>query len=339
MRFRRRIAVMAGLAALLIAAAVWSLVAGEYEITPGGVFGLIWSKITSTGEGTFPRVHEIIIWRLRLPRVLLAICAGVSPWAAGTAYQGCFRNPLVEPYILGVSSGAAAGAALAIVFPSLFPQGQLTAFLMALAAVLISWSLATVRGQTPSVALVLSGIVIGALFSSLVGVMKYLAADSQLREITFWMMGGLYYASWDDVRLNLWVAVPALAFLTWSGWRLNILTLGDEEARSLGVDPRITRLTVVAAATLAAAFCVSTCGVIAWVGLMIPHAARLALGPDHLWLVPGSALLGGTYLLVCDTVARTLTASEIPLGIVTSIVGAPYLVWLLRSKGGAVYGR
>ncbi|MDR1658633.1 MAG: iron ABC transporter permease [Deltaproteobacteria bacterium] len=338
MGFKRRISGIIILLILVVGASVLSLIAGEYDVSFRGIFGIIYFKLTGTNMGDFSQIHEIIIWRLRLPRVLLAISAGLSLGVAGTAYQGCFRNPLVEPYILGVSSGAAAGAALSMVFPQVFPQGQLTAFLMALAAVFISYSLATVRGQTPSIALVLSGIVIGALFSALVGIMKYLAADSQLREITFWMMGGLYYATWDDVQLNMAVGLPVLAFLIYNGWKLNILTLGDEEAKSLGLNPQISRLVIVIAATLAAAFCVSTCGIIAWVGLMIPHAARLILGPDHRWLVPGSALLGAVYLLVCDTIARTLTSAEIPLGIVTSIIGAPYLVWLLKVRGRAIYG-
>ena len=338
--YRKRVMAMCALSAILIAAAIWSMVAGEYEIKALDIFGYVWKLLAGgeADEAAMPKVHQIIVGRLRLPRTLLAISAGISLSVAGAAYQGCFRNPLVDPYILGVSSGAAAGAALSIVFPEIFPFGQLAAFALALAAVMISYALATVRGQTPAIALVLSGVIIGALFSSLVGVMKYVAADSELREITFWMMGGLYYASWADARLNLAIGLPALAFLALCGWRLNLLTLGDEEAKSLGVNPKAIRGAAVLVATLAAAFCVSTCGIIAWVGLMVPHAARLLVGPDHRWLIPASALLGAIYLLACDTIARTLTAAEIPLGIVTSVVGAPYLIWLLRSRGSAVYG-
>ena len=334
----RRPLVLALLLGLLICASSWAITAGEYDIKASSIASLIWARAAGGEPASMPKVHQIIVWRLRLPRALLAISAGIALSAAGAAYQGCFRNPLVEPYILGVSSGAAAGAALSIVWPQLFPHGQLAAFALALGAVMASYALATVRGQTPAVSLVLSGIIVGALFSALVGAMKYLAADSQLREITFWMMGGLYYASWDDARQNLLVSLPVLAFLTANGWKLNLLSLGDEEARSLGANPKLVRAAAVSAATLAAAFCVSSCGIVAWVGLMVPHAARMLVGPDHRWLLPASALLGAVYLLCCDTLARTMAPAEIPLGIVTSVAGAPYLVWLLRSKGREAYG-
>ena len=338
MTFKRKLCAALIIFALLVAAIFPALLSGEYEIEAGKVFNLVWSKITGEANSDISRAQEVIIWRIRLPRLILAITAGLALSVSGAAYQGCFRNPLVEPYILGVSSGAACGAALAIIFPKIFPQGQLTAFLFALSAVFISYSLAKSRGRIPPVALVLSGIIIGALFSALVGIMKYLAADTQLREITFWMMGGLYYATWNDAILNLALILPAFLLLWYFSWRLNVLSLGDEEARSLGLNPTVSRFLIVVTATLAAAICVSTCGIIAWVGLMMPHAARLIFGPDHRWVIPGAAMLGAIYLLVCDTIARTLTSAEIPLGIVTSILGAPYLLWLLRSKGRALYG-
>jgi iron complex transport system permease protein len=338
MAFRRKIITLAALAAALAAAMALSLGLGDYPMSLSDLWGLIWAKISGAPADPALKVREIIFFRVRLPRVLLAAGAGISLGAAGCAYQACFRNPLVEPYILGVSSGAAAGAALAIVFPRLFPQGQLAAFALALLAVFASWRLAAVRGGAPGAALVLSGIIVGSLFSALVGVMKYLAYDSQLREITFWMMGGLYFASPGDALSTLGAGALVAAGLGLQGWKLNLLTLGDEEAASLGVNPRRLRAATAAAATLAAALCVSACGTIAWVGLMTPHAARLLFGPDHRVLAPASGLLGALYLVVCDTIARTLTASEIPLGIVTSVIGAPYLVWLLRSRGRVIYG-
>ncbi len=338
MTFRPKLAMAAFLLLLLAVAVFPALLAGQYEIESGRVWALIWSKITGLTDPDLTRAQEVIIWRIRLPRLVLAITAGMALAVSGTAYQGCFRNPLVEPYILGVSAGAACGASLAIVYPHFFPQGQLTAFIFALAAVFLSYSLARSRGHIPPVALVLSGIIVGALFSSVVGILKYLAADTQLREITFWMMGGLYYATWSDAILNLAVVGPVFLLLWYGGWHLNLLSLGDEEARSLGLNPGLSRFILIVAATLTAAGCVSICGIIAWVGLMMPHAARLIFGPDHRWVIPGAAMLGAIYLLVCDTLARTLTSAEIPLGIVTSIVGAPYLLWLLRSKGRALYG-
>lgn len=338
MAFKRKLFLAVALFMALAVSLFPAALSGEYEVETEKVLGLIWSKLTGTPSVDVSRAQEVVIWRIRLPRLILAVTSGMALAVSGAAYQGCFRNPLVEPYILGVSAGAACGAALAVIFPHIFPQGQLFAFLFALAAVLISYSLARIRDAIPPVALVLSGIIVGALFSSIVGMMKYLAADTQLREITFWMMGGLYYATWSDALLNLGAVVPAFVVLWGQSWRLNVLSLGDEEARSLGVNPTPSRLFIVAVATFAAAVCVATCGIIAWVGLMTPHAARLLFGPDHRWVIPGAAMLGASYLLICDVIARTLIATEIPLGIITSIIGAPYLLWLLRSKGRAMYG-
>lgn len=331
---------------LFISSFFAAMLLGEYFVEPSKIFALLYSKLSGTPYhwGDFgddfgmTKAQEVIIWRIRMPRLVLAIGSGIALSIAGAAYQGCFRNPLVEPYILGVSSGAACGAALAIVFPHIFINGQLSSFAFAMAAVYISYSLARNKERIPPVALVLSGIIVGALFSSIVGIMKYLAADTQLREITFWMLGGLYYATWDDAVLITLVVFPSLVFLYGFSWSLNVLSLGDDEARTLGVNPMITRLIIIVLATLVAAVAVSICGIIAWVGLMTPHAARLIFGQDHRYVIPASALLGCTYLLTCDTLARTLTQAEIPLGIITSLLGAPYLLWLLRSKGRELYG-
>ncbi|MDR0622423.1 MAG: iron ABC transporter permease [Deltaproteobacteria bacterium] len=340
MIFRRKLAALLVLLGLLTAAFFPAIISGAYDIKAGQVFSIIWAKAKGQSEPKgASRADQVIVWRIRLPRVILAVAAGMALSVAGVAYQGCFRNPLVEPYILGVSAGASCGASLAIVFPNHFPGTQITAFVFALMAVMISYGLARNRGQISPVALVLSGVIVGALFSAVVGVMKYLAADTQLREITFWMMGGLYYATWADARLAAAVIGPAFLLIWYFGWHLNVLSLGDEEARGLGLNPTQIRLLLVAVATLAASVCVSICGIIAWVGLMAPHAARFVFGPDNRWVAPGAAILGAVYLLVCDTVARTLTAAEIPLGIITSILGAPYLLWLLRRKGGEIYGQ
>ena len=313
-----------------------SLVWGDYDISWKETLGVI--KAQLFGE-TYPvAMHRVIVWDIRIPRTLLAALVGASLGVSGAAYQGCFKNPLVEPSILGVSSGAAAGTALFILFPAFFLHAQLSAFLFALGAVFLSYFLGRQRGETPPLALVLSGIVVGSLFSALVGIMKYLAADDQLREITFWMMGGFFYASWDDVRLCASLLFPSLLIMGLGSWRLNVLSLGGDEARSLGVNPERTRIFFILLATLLAAVSVSTVGIIAWVGLMMPHMARLLVGSDNRWLFPSSALLGAAYLVLCDAVARNLTGAEIPVGIVASILGAPYLLFLVRSKGGDLYG-
>ena len=333
--FRVTLAVM--LCAALAAAFLLSMLAGEYSMNSKDVLSTLAGHL-GIGEGAPQRMHEVIVWRIRLPRLLLAAITGMAMAVSGTVYQGCFRNPLVEPYILGVSAGASCGAALAIVFPALFPGGQTTAFLFGMAAVMLSFFLARNRGETPPVTLVLSGIIVGSLFSACIGIMKYLASDAELREITFWMMGGFYYATWDDVTVTACTVLPCLAVLAALSWKLNILALGDEEARSLGLHPDRLRVIFIVLATLAASVCVSAAGIIAWVGLMMPHAARMLFGPDNRWVIPGSALLGAVYMLLCDTLARTLAGTEIPIAIITSIVGAPYLLWLLRAKGKELYG-
>ena len=245
----------------------------------------------------------------------------------------------MEPYLLGVSSGAAFGAALAIIMPfSLFiGQGQVLAFFFAILAVSISYFLATTKSKTSPLHLILSGIVVGAVFSALVSIIKYIAEDAQLREITFWMMGGFYYAHWQDVIISSIVVLPSIALAIIFSWQLNILSLGDEEATSLGINPNITRLAFLTIATLIASVCVSQVGIIAWVGLMIPHAARMLFGSDNRILLISSALMGAIYMLLCDTIARNLTSTEIPIGIISAILGSPYLIWLLRSKGRLIH--
>ena len=337
MRRNTRSTLFALLLSLSLAGAfALALCTGSYGLTFQDIVSVLSSKLG--GADSASRMHETIVWNIRMPRLLLACISGMAMAASGAVYQSCFRNPLVEPYILGVSAGAAWGAALGIVFPMIFPNGQISAFLFALLAVMLSFFLARTRGETPPVTLVLSGIIVGSLFSAFVGIMKYVASDAELREITFWMMGGFYYASWQDVLLTACTVFPCMALLTALAWKLNLLSLGDEEARSLGLHPDIFRALFIVLATLAASVCVSTAGIIAWVGLMMPHAARMIFGPDNRWVIPTSGMLGALYLLLCDTLARSLTSAEIPLGIVTSIAGAPYLLWLLRARGRDLYG-
>ncbi|MGN1037802.1 MAG: FecCD family ABC transporter permease, partial [Mailhella sp.] len=308
-----------------------------YDLSISDVFHVLASHLGLGNKASVP-MHDIIVWRIRLPRLFLACLTGMALSVSGAVYQSCFRNPLVEPYILGVSSGASFGAAFAIVFPFFCINGQLSAFCGGMSAVGISFFLARYKGELPPIALVLSGIIVGALFSAFLGIMKYLASDVELREITFWMMGGFYYATWEDTALIAMVVTPCMLLITAFSWKLNLLSLGDEEARSLGISPDRVRLLLTSVATLAVSLCVSAAGIIAWVGLMMPHAARMIVGPDNRYVVPCSAILGALFLLFCDTLARTLTGTEIPIAIITSVVGAPYLLWLLRSKGKEYYG-
>ncbi len=323
----------------LVLSAAIAMVMGAYNISFTDVYVTIFANINPYNDVSgISKLHNTIIWNIRLPRVLLATTVGAALATSGAVFQGCFKNPLVEPYILGVSSGAAFGAALGIVYPSVFHSIQISAFIFGSFAVLAAYKLARTRGQTPIVTLILGGVIIGSIFSALVSLLKYMANDSALREIVFWLMGGFYYASWKDVIVTVPIVFVSFIIMWLYAWKLNILSMGDEEAKALGVNPERSKLIVITLATLVTAVAVSTVGIIAWVGLMMPHAARMTLGPDNRFVIPSAAMLGSIYLIVCDTMARTLTTSEIPVGIITSILGAPYLCYLLHNKGKSLLG-
>lgn len=333
----KKVLLFLSLGLLLTFFAIVSASFGSYKISLKEMLALLASKLPFyTGEAV-PKLHEVIIWKLRIPRILMAMAVGAIFSASGTAYQACFHNPLAEPYLLGVSAGAAFGAALGIVYPSVFASVQFSAFAFALLAVFLSWSIAQSRGHIPSASLVIAGIVISSLFNAFVSSLKYIAPDAQLREITFWMMGGFYYAGWKDAALLFPMAMLIVIGFYLLSWKMNILAMGDEEARSLGVDPVIYRLVFIGLSTLATAFAVSASGIIPWLGLMAPHAARMLFGSDNSYVLPGGAILGAGFMLLCDTIARSMTGSEIPIGIVISILGAPFLIYLLRSRGKAIY--
>mgnify|MGYP006279265353 CR=1 FL=1 len=328
----RKVLLIGLTAILLVAAALLSLLLGAYSLTLAEVLAVL-----VPARETAP-LSDTIVWEIRLPRILLAVAVGAALAVAGAVFQGCFRNPLVEPYILGVSSGAAFGAALGIVLPQFFLSIQLSAFCFGALAVFSAYRLARVRGETPLVTLILAGVIIGSIGTALVSILKYLSDDTALREIVFWYMGGFYYAGWRDLAVIGPVVFLGLLLIWRQAWKLNVLSMGEEEARALGVDPERHKVWLVVLATLVTALSVSAVGIIAWVGLMMPHAARLLLGPDHRFLLPMAALMGAVYLLGCDTLARTLTDAEIPVSIITSITGAPYLLFLLRSKGKTLFG-
>lgn len=324
---------------VLIVSLFTAMAVGAYDISTLEAMQVVWSKIAHSTEAEAEGdLSAMIVWQIRLPRILLAVAVGAALATAGAIFQACFRNPLVEPYILGVSSGSAFGAALGIVFPQFFLSIQLLAFFFGTVAVFAAYGLATVRGETPIVTLILAGVIIGSIGMALVSILKYISDDTALREIVFWFMGGFYYAAWKDVAVIMPTVVVGVLIMWRMGWKLNVLSMGEEEARSLGVHPEKYKLLLVLIATLLTALSVSAVGIIAWVGLMIPHAARALLGPDHRFLIPLSAMMGAVYLIWCDTLARTLTSAEIPVGIITSITGAPYLIYLIRAKGKRMFG-
>ena len=336
LRDSRKLIIVA-LIVILLMTMFFAITSGNSELSLKSVVNIILFKLTGYNMDSISARDVAIVWNMRLPRILMAILAGIALATAGTLYQGCFRNPLVEPFILGASSGASFGASLAIVLPSLFLPIQISAFLFALLAVAIAYILARQKGEINTVGLVLSGVIIGSVFSALVSIMKYLSEDTQLREITFWMMGGLYHASWSDIYINTIVILLCFIIAWIFAWKLNLLSIGDEESKSLGINPDKYKTLFIITATLMTAICVSSVGIIAWVGLMMPHAARLLVGPDNRFVIPIASLCGAIYLLMCDTIARTLTTGEIAIGIITSIVGAPFLIWILRAKSGRLF--
>jgi iron complex transport system permease protein len=281
------------------------------------------------GHEVRPNVETVIL-QVRGPRVLAALLVGAALAAAGTAYQGMFRNPLVSPDILGVSTGAALGAVLGIFLSQGIFFIQFAAFIGGLAAVgLVYWIGSRLRGHDPLLALVLTGVVIGTLLGSAIALLKYLADPyNQLPAITYWLLGSLASISPKDLLVAAPFALAGLVPMILLRWRMNLLALPDDEARALGVDVRRLRILVVGCATLMTASAVAISGIIGWVGLLIQHAARLLVGPDFGRLLPLSMLLGAAFLLAVDTLCRTIATIEVPPGVLTALIGTPFFLWL-----------
>lgn len=294
----------------------------------------IWRALRAviSGEASDP-VLSTVLWNVRLPRVAAALLIGAALAAAGATYQGLFRNPLVSPDILGVSGGASLGAVVGIFFSLPVLAIQALSFAGGLLAVAAVYAVgAAIRGRDPALTLVLAGIAIGALVGSGISLIKILADPyDQLPAITYWLLGSLTAITRLDVASILPALLIGLVPLVLLQWRMNLMTLGDEEAQTLGIDTRLTRAALIAAATLMTAAAVSVSGIIGWIGLVIPHIARMLVGPDFRRLLPASMISGAAYLLVVDMLARSIALIEVPLGILTAAVGAPFFLWLLAS--------
>jgi len=314
------------LSLLLLLAAAASLLLGRYPV-PG---------LISIGRLLRDPLAGRLVLTLRLPRILAGILLGASLAAAGTVFQMIFANPLVEPGFLGVSQGAAFGAALCIVVFSAAPAVvQAVALAFALAGLALSWLLARAfRFGGGILRLVLAGIAVSALFAAGIGALK-LAADPvrQLPEITFWLLGGLWNVTWRDLLFLLPPVGAGLAVVWLLRWKLNVLSLDDRVAHSLGTAPERERLLLLLAATMATAAVVSVSGLVGWIGLMVPHAARRLVGTDARRALPAGMLIGALSILVCDDIARTVLPAEIPLGILTSLVGAVVFIVLMGTAG------
>ncbi len=303
---------------------------GRYPVTLAELIEVLVSRLMGRTAAVPPAVENVVLL-VRGPRVVAAVLVGGALAVAGTAFQGLFRNPLVSPDILGASSGAALGAVLGIYFSLGVIGIEGLAFaggLVAVAAVYVIGSL--LHSRDPILVLVLTGVVVGALLGAGVGLVKYLADPyNQLPAMTFWLLGSLAATTVADLLpLTGPVAVGTIVLIALR-WRLNVMSLPEDEARALGLATGPFRIAIVAAATLVTSASVATSGIIGWVGLVVPHLARALVGPDFPRLIPTAALLGGGYLLFIDTLARTAAPVEIPLGILTAVIGTPFFIWLL----------
>jgi iron complex transport system permease protein len=318
--------------AILAAGLLVAFTVGRYPVSLAELIDVTAAHLTGRPSTVSPAVENVILL-VRGPRVLAAVLVGSALAVAGAAFQGLFRNPLVSPDILGASSGAALGSVLGIFFSLGVVGIESLAFVGGLIAVAAVYAIGSaLRASDPILVLVLTGVVIGALLGAGVGLVKYLADPyNQLPAMTFWLLGSLASTTVYDLVPLAGPVVFGTAVLVALRWRMNVMSLPEEEARALGVATGPLRIAIVVAATLVTSASVATSGIIGWVGLVVPHLGRALVGPDFPRLLPAAALLGGGYLLFIDTLARTAAPVEIPLGILTAVIGTPFFIWLLAS--------
>ena len=321
---------------LLIGSAVLALAAigmGRFSMS-------IPQTVATLFPGSLPDIEvtqtmRSVIFNIRLPRVLLSLLAGAGLSVAGASFQGLFSNPLATPDTLGVATGASFGAALGILLGCNMFLTQVCALAMGMLAVAVVYAVSRVRGGTNMVMIILGGMVVSSLFSALVSMIKYVADPQDvLPAITFWLMGSLSATNFQTLVLGAPFIIAGTAMIFALRWRLNVLSLNEDEAHTLGVNVNLLRLLVILASTMITASVVSMCGLIGWVGLLIPHISRMIFGNDNRRVIPASIALGAIFMLVIDTIARTATSSEIPVSILTAVIGAPVFIILLRKTGG-----
>ncbi len=280
----------------------------------------------------YPSVYQTVLFKIRLPRVLLAMIVGSALAVSGAVLQAIFRNPLVNSYILGISAGAAFGAALAIGL-SLSLGITPLAFAFAILAVFLTTSLAKIGGRITPVSLVLAGVIVNAFFSALTSLLKFLMEHEKLASVVYWLMGSFADADWHSVKVAFPVIFLGCMLIYLMRWQLNVLSFG-EEAKIVGVETEKLKFAFIIIISLITAVSVAFCGIIGWVGLMIPHIVRMAFGPDHKTLIPLTITVGASFMVLADTLARSIATYEIPIGILTTILGIPFFAYLLRKTGG-----
>lgn len=320
---------------LILSTGVLGLIAlcvGRYYVSPANALKILLSPLTAM-EVTWTQTDYNVVMLLRLPRIITAFLVGSALSLSGATFQGIFKNPLVSPDLLGVSSGATVGAALAILMGlgSIGIQGA--AFGFGILAVSLTMLIPTILRKSSTLMLVLSGIIVGGFMNSILGLMKYMAdPETELADITYWTLGSISKVDPEVLRVVAPIIIVTSLVLIGMRWRINVLSLGDQEARTMGVNVRMERTLMILSATLLTAGAVCLSGTIGWIGLVIPHLSRLLVGNNHSRLIPVTVVIGAAFLIIVDTLARTLTGGEIPLGILTGFIGAPFFTWILFKK-------
>lgn len=306
---------------------------GRYHLSIGNTLDALVAVVSG---GEIDATVYSVLFNLRLPRIILALLVGAGLAVAGASFQSLFSNPLATPDTLGVATGASFGAVLALLICNNMIIVQLMALTFGLVSLFVTCIVSKMNGKSTIIMVVLSGMVVSSIFQALVSLVKYTAdTEEKLPAITYWLMGSMSRASISSLMIGIPFIVIGTALLFMLRWRLNILSLHEDEAKALGINVKKYRLLVMIASTMTTASCVSMCGQVGWVGLLIPHVARMIYGSDNKKLIPACIGIGATFMVVIDTIARAATAAEIPVSILTALIGAPFFVLLLRKTGGA----
>lgn len=321
--------IMLLLTAALVIGIVLAVCAGKYAVTPKESLGILLSSLLGKTPDS-PEMTVNVVMGLRIPRIFASVLVGAALSVSGAAYQGIFKNPLVSPDFLGVSSGACIGAAAAILMSMTTVYISIFAFLGGVIAVILTVSIPALLRNRANIMLVLSGIIVGSAMSSILGFIKYIAdPDTQLASITYWTMGDFSYVSLRELLTVLPLILVPMIVLILMSWWIDVLSMGEDEAKALGANVRLIRGIAIFCSTLLTAGSVCIAGTISWIGLIVPHFGRMIVGPSNRRLIPASALLGGLFMLIVDTLTRTIGATEMPVSILTGVIGAPFFCWLL----------
>ena len=321
------------LSLILIFLSIISLAVGKYEISKYDLLRIL--KNALSNRLSMDDTQTFVIFSVRLPRILMAVLIGSGLAAAGAGMQAVFKNPLVSPRILGVSAGASFGVALGILIYNNIVFIQLMAFIWGIAAVLLTYIIGKSNKSSSVIMMVLAGIIVSAVFTSLLSLVQYSAeVDTELPSIVYWLMGSLSGIEMRDLKAAFFPIILSVGLLFMVRWKINMLSLSDEEAQALGLNVKLYRILVITASTIISATAVSMCGMIGWVGLITPHIGRMIVGTDNEKLIPVSIIIGGIYLLIIDNLCRTIYSSEIPLSVLTALIGAPVFGLLLKRTGG-----